>query len=93
MNHPQKRNALSEALIDEITAALESFRKQNIRAAVLRAPAGVKVWSAGHDVSELPTVVAIHSAGAIRCGFWSAPFRNFRAGHRPDRRRRLGRRL
>jgi len=54
MNHPQKRNALSEALIDEITVALESFRKQNIRAAVLRAPGGVKVWSAGHDVSELP---------------------------------------
>ena len=54
MNHLQKRNALSEALIHEITVALEGFREKNIRAAVLRAPAGVKVWSAGHDVSELP---------------------------------------
>ncbi len=54
MNHLQKRNALSEALIHEITIALEGFREKNIRAAVLRAPAGVKVWSAGHDVSELP---------------------------------------
>ncbi|MDG4555078.1 MAG: methylmalonyl-CoA decarboxylase [Candidatus Competibacter sp.] len=54
MNHPQKRNALSEALIDDITAALESFRARRLRVAILRAPAGVKVWSAGHDVGELP---------------------------------------
>jgi methylmalonyl-CoA decarboxylase len=54
MNHLQKRNALSEALIGEITVALEYFREKNIRATVLRAPAGTKVWSAGHDVSELP---------------------------------------
>ncbi len=54
MNHPQKHNALSSVLIAEITTALDSFRTQNIRAVVLRAPAGAKVWSAGHDVSELP---------------------------------------
>jgi enoyl-CoA hydratase/carnithine racemase len=38
MNHAQKRNALSEALIGEITVALECFREKDIRAAVLRAP-------------------------------------------------------
>ena len=54
MNHAQKRNALSEALIDEITTALEAFQARRLRAVILRAPAGVKVWSAGHDVSELP---------------------------------------
>lgn len=54
MNHAQKRNALSEALIGEITTALEAFQTRHLRAVVLRAPAGVKVWSAGHDVSELP---------------------------------------
>ena len=54
INHPEKRNALSEALISEITTTLDRFRKENIRAAVLRAPAGAKIWSAGHDVSELP---------------------------------------
>lgn len=43
MNHLQKHNALSGALIAEITTALDSFRAQNIRAVVLRAPAGVKV--------------------------------------------------
>ncbi len=54
MNHTAKRNALSEALINEITVVLDAFHEQGIRAVVLRAPAGSKVWSAGHDVSELP---------------------------------------
>jgi len=54
MNHIAKRNALSEALINEITVTLDAFREQGIRAVVLRAPTGAKVWSAGHDISELP---------------------------------------
>lgn len=54
LNNVDKRNALSEALIGEITDALNGFRALNIRAVVLRAPPGVKVWCAGHDVSELP---------------------------------------
>jgi len=54
LNHSEKRNALSEALIAEIVATLEDFKAQNIRVVVLRAATGVKVWSAGHDVSELP---------------------------------------
>ena len=54
LNNIAKRNALSEALISEITAALNGLRALDIRAVVLRAPPGVKVWSAGHDISELP---------------------------------------
>jgi methylmalonyl-CoA decarboxylase len=54
LNHAEKRNALSEALILEITSALEGFRALDIRAVVLRAQPGIKVWSAGHDVHELP---------------------------------------
>lgn len=54
LNNPAKRNALSEALIEEITDALNGFRALNIRAVVLRAQPGVKVWSAGHDIDELP---------------------------------------
>jgi len=53
MNHPEKRNALGNELIDEVVAALCDFREKGIRAAVLRAPAGTKVWSAGRDVGEL----------------------------------------
>ena len=54
LNNVGKRNALSEALIGEITDALNGLRALNIRAVVLRAPPGVKVWSAGHDINELP---------------------------------------
>ena len=41
-------------MIEEITSALEGFRALEIRAVVLRAQPGIKVWSAGHDVNELP---------------------------------------
>ncbi|WP_263771883.1 methylmalonyl-CoA decarboxylase [Propionivibrio soli] len=54
LDHADKRNALSEALIQEIIAALDGFRALDIRAVILRAQPGVKVWSAGHDVNELP---------------------------------------
>lgn len=54
LNHADKRNALSEPLVREIIAALAAFKEQRIRAIILRAARGVKVWSAGHDVAELP---------------------------------------
>ena len=54
LNHADKRNALSDALVNEILSALEDFRQKEVRAVVLRAQPGVKVWSAGHDVNELP---------------------------------------
>ena len=54
LNNTAKRNALSEALIGEVTAALKGFSALGIRTVVLRALPGAKVWSAGHDVSELP---------------------------------------
>lgn len=54
LHHHEKRNALSSALIDEIIAALQAFVAAGARVIVLRAAPGVKVWSAGHDVEELP---------------------------------------
>lgn len=54
LNHPEKRNALSKALIDQVIGGLVQFRKDRARVVVIRAGAGVKVWSAGHDVAELP---------------------------------------
>lgn len=54
MDNPAKRNVLSESMIDEITDALDGFRQQGVRAVILRATSGTKVWSAGHDVRELP---------------------------------------
>ncbi len=49
-----KRNALSETLIAEVLAALDGFRTKRVRAVVLCSAVNEKVWSAGHDVSELP---------------------------------------
>lgn len=54
LSNPAKRNVLNEALIEEITGSLADLRGRAARAVVLRAPPGCKVWSAGHDISELP---------------------------------------
>ncbi len=50
----KKRNALSEALVGELIAGLKAFADQHIRVVILRAETGAPVWSAGHDVDELP---------------------------------------
>ncbi len=54
LDHPSKRNALSAALVADVANALESFAAARVRAVVLRARPGVKIWSSGHDVDELP---------------------------------------
>jgi methylmalonyl-CoA decarboxylase len=54
LDNPQKRNALSEALVGELIAALSALKEEKARVVVLRAAPGAKVWSAGHDVTELP---------------------------------------
>lgn len=54
LNHEEKRNALSTPLVDAIIAALDDFKRQRVRVAILRSQPGAKVWSAGHDVTELP---------------------------------------
>jgi methylmalonyl-CoA decarboxylase len=48
------RNAIGTQLADGVVAALESLRAWQVRVVVLRAAAGMDVWSAGHDISELP---------------------------------------
>lgn len=54
LNHPTKRNALSRALVDEMISALAEFEKTEVRVVVIRAAADAKIWSAGHDIDELP---------------------------------------
>jgi methylmalonyl-CoA decarboxylase len=49
-----KRNALSRALIAEVLAAFDDFRTQCVHAVVLRSAGSNGVWSAGHDIDELP---------------------------------------
>jgi methylmalonyl-CoA decarboxylase len=52
-NHDRRRNALGRGLIIELIKALNDLVYQQARVIVLRANAGAKVWSAGHDVAEL----------------------------------------
>jgi methylmalonyl-CoA decarboxylase len=55
LDHAAKHNALSAPLIGDLLRALSDLIGSGARAIVLRAPKGAKVWSAGHDVRELPT--------------------------------------
>ena len=54
LDHYEKRNALSAALVEETLTAVENFAAERVRAVVLRAKPGVTIWSAGRDVGELP---------------------------------------
>ena len=54
LNNVRVHNALSGALLDAVIEALERMKAVQARAAVLRAPPGATVFSAGHDVKELP---------------------------------------
>ena len=48
-------NALSMPRLDDLSAALVEHRPPEVRAVVIRAAPGARVFSAGHDVRELPT--------------------------------------
>jgi methylmalonyl-CoA decarboxylase len=52
--HRAKLNALSRALVQEVIEALADFQRQRLRVVILRAAPGMKVFSAGHDIGELP---------------------------------------
>lgn len=54
LNREDKRNALCEQMVDEFSAAMARFIAANVRCVILRAKPGSKVWSAGHDIDELP---------------------------------------
>jgi len=54
-NHPETRNSLACEVLEEMLQAIERFSQdQSVRALVLRAPAGAKVWSSGFNIHELP---------------------------------------
>lgn len=53
-DHYAKRNALSAPLIEECLAAFAEFQRERARVVVLRSANSQRVWSAGHDINELP---------------------------------------
>jgi methylmalonyl-CoA decarboxylase len=54
LNNAEKRNALSEALVDELIGGFGAFQENKVPVVLMGAAEGAKVWSAGHDVKELP---------------------------------------
>jgi len=54
MNNPHQANCLSSELVSGILEAFDQFEKQAARVVVLRAYPGAKVWSAGHNMKEIP---------------------------------------
>lgn len=55
MTGGERRNALGHAMLGALRGALAQAGESGCRALVLRAEPGVTTWSAGHDISELPT--------------------------------------
>jgi methylmalonyl-CoA decarboxylase len=49
-----KRNALTHEMMNGLTEAIEAFGDARARVVVIRSEPGQKVWSAGHDIGELP---------------------------------------
>ena len=54
LNNSKKHNAISAALIADLLEAGQKLNASGVKVVILRAAPGVKVWSAGHDVNELP---------------------------------------
>jgi methylmalonyl-CoA decarboxylase len=55
LNLPSKRNSIGKDFAEAFVAAFEQLERAQAQVVVLRAMPGVRVWSAGHDVHELPT--------------------------------------
>lgn len=54
LNNPRKANCLNAEVVSGVVGALDGFERGAVRVVVLRAPPGSRVWSAGHDIKELP---------------------------------------
>lgn len=53
-NNPTKKNAMNSKMLLQIVSAFREFESQNVRTVIIRAEKNAKVWSAGHDIDELP---------------------------------------
>lgn len=54
LHDANRRNALSAALLRELTGALKDAARDRVRVVVLTSEPVAGVWSAGHDITELP---------------------------------------
>lgn len=54
LNYPARHNCLNSGLIAETITSITRLEQAGALVLILRAYEGAKVWSAGHDVKELP---------------------------------------
>ena len=54
LNHDAKRNALSIDLLTELLDSLKWLKEEKARVVIIRANEGMKVWSSGFYIDELP---------------------------------------
>ncbi len=54
MNNPHQANCLGSELVEGVLNAFDEFEQQQVRVIILRAYPNAKVWSAGHDMKEIP---------------------------------------
>jgi len=53
LNNPPV-NSLSGDLCDQLLEAFDEFEKARVRVIILRANPSAKIWSAGHDIKDIP---------------------------------------
>lgn len=54
LSNPARRNALDADLLTALIESINGAGSDGTRAVILRAEPGVAIWSAGHDITELP---------------------------------------
>lgn len=54
LNRAEKHNSLSGDLMREMMSDLDDLVAAGVHVIIIRAAPGVKVWSAGHDINEIP---------------------------------------
>lgn len=59
----ERLNVMGNALVNQLIDALDAFAESDVRVVVLKTLPGVKVWSAGYDVNELPP----HGKDPLEC--------------------------
>lgn len=63
LNNTERLNVMGNALVDALIRALDDFAASDVRVVIVQAVPGVKVWSAGYDVNELPP----HGQDPLEC--------------------------
>lgn len=63
LQNTDRLNVMGNALVNQLIDGLEGFAKSGMRAVVLKTIPGVRVWSAGYDVNELPP----HGKDPLEC--------------------------